>query len=371
MENGQVTFRNVLLAVLTATAMAAADETGPSVLTDARYTVLERASRLALCFSGPIRYSVRRNGSTVTLQFSRTQVAPHPGAAQLVFASGDIEGATITPLAGDSLRVEVALRHTEQYTLAQPVDAGMLVMEVPATVPRPAAGDATRAQGGPRVPENPAPASKSSPVDIRGPLRPPLSGPAVIEPPPARSAEGGDDHAVAEQRWSLTVLNGLLAVAIAGGTTCVALFLLWRRQSKSEKRMAAAGGETDLRDPAEPIPERDVWEPPRDQESADRFGPDVKEVWRDPDDQETLEPYDPVAELAERFRRGYDEVGLAVRLHGTPASPLTAETVAKAAGRGGRLTRMNTARKLGVGRGEVDLAIHLKEYEQRHGGRSQ
>ena len=74
MEDGPVILRFVLAAFLYVAAMSAAAEEKTSVLTETRYSVLEKMSRLTFRITGPIRYAVRGEGGTVSLWFARTRV---------------------------------------------------------------------------------------------------------------------------------------------------------------------------------------------------------------------------------------------------------------------------------------------------------
>jgi hypothetical protein len=66
-------------------------------------------------------------------------------------------------------------------------------------------------------------------------------------------------------------------------------------------------------------------------------------------------------QLARSFRRGSEEITLSRRLHAQPVAPLSVGKMQQMLARSTTQTqRLHAARKLGVGRGELDLALKLK-----------
>jgi hypothetical protein len=90
-----------------------------------------------------------------------------------------------------------------------------------------------------------------------------------------------------------------------------------------------------------------------------------EELFPAADQEERLEEEDGDREtslqLARSFRRGSEEITLARRLHTQPAAPLSVGKMQQMLARSTTQTqRLHAARKLGVGRGELDLALKLK-----------
>ena len=368
----------------------------PSVLTDIRYGVSPACSRVTLVFGGDIRFSTDHGKSLVRLGFSRTRLAPSPRAARLRFSEGLVQNVVVRRVQGDSLSVAVTLREHTTYRCVQPSGGNELHIDV-----FPREGMAVSSQAVTRTPPGDA---KAPVVQSPGITRTPARGTAVpdaatrtpgqgaaasvLHPTAVTRVTAQNEAAEPEARERAIGLIDVAAIARAqietenrppdprarttqkraaapaeagspllliGLMTMVALtsggfvFVIMRRTGSVPARPA----------PSAAVPPQ-VHGPARGMVSPvdeDLLQPGEQEYPADEEDGER----ETSLQLARSFRRGSEEITLARRLHAQPAAPLSVGKMQQMLARSTTQTqRLHAARKLGVGRGELDLALKLK-----------
>jgi hypothetical protein len=344
--------------------LAAAAPVGESVnLTDVRYTPQVGSSRVTLQFDGEVRYSRLGSDGVVRLGFSHTRTAIPPKIRRQLLTSGLVTAITVTPVGGDSLVVAVMLRAGTTYRCVMPSSGNALYIDVapnggqasparfvpvriaPAKLPpqRPAAP--VRASAAAADVSAPAQTSTSSMVDI-----PAIAREQVLAEVRS-SAHGGHEGAPGHQPLAPLMVFGLsvVAVLIPAGSTA-ALVMSFRKKTPR----AAAASRPMPAPYVTPMPERDSY--------AGRTTVQSETLLEEPEpDDESGYEHETSLQLARTFRRGSEEITLARRMHDHTAPQLSHARMEETLTRAGTPTqRLHFARKLGVGRGEMDLAVKLR-----------
>jgi len=340
----------------------------PSVLKDVRYVVQPAFSRVTMHFQGDIKYTAVQQDNRIVIGFPRTRVASPPGAAKLEFKTGHVHGLTIDRITADSIRVIIVLRNRMTYRVVQPkadnqlymdvtVDTGKAVAVASRPPVKPAVRQETSAKGAERksaLVDIPA-IARTQLVDLSQRATAPHTEPQK-ENLQARENQLSPVQAEKNGRTSLSPVFLVLAVAvIAALSTGLLLFVASRRQvgitvaaprSQATQPQSLPGPEPALPAPARPVKNRFAEE--------EEF-PEVDEPERDDD----------TMQLARRFERGQNELSLALRLRGAYAASVGTTKVQKAlTAKKSKAQQLNAARKLGVGRGELELALHLEQLQQ-------
>jgi hypothetical protein len=334
----------------------------PSILKDIRYGVLPAYSRVTLVFGGEIRFSTDHGKSLVRLVFSRTQVAPSPRATRLRFSEGLVQNVVVSRLQGDSVSVAVTLREHTTYRCVQPSGGNEVHIDVfpkegmtaPAVTRAPAQGTAVSVVHSPAVTRAPGQGATAGP-DVReragGLIDVPAIARAQVEAE-TRQADlrvrtASSSGAVLVKAGSPLLLIGLMAmVALTSGG--LVFFVMRLTGSAPVRQVPSSAAPLQLRGQARTTVL-----------SADH------EAFRAEEQEEPAEEEDGGREtslqLARSFRRGSEEITLSRRLHTQPAAPLSVGKMQQMLARSTTQTqRLHAARKLGVGRGELDLALKLK-----------
>jgi hypothetical protein len=217
--------------------------------------------------------------------------------------------------------------------------------------PRPVPVKAPVRENGDSAPKTQQQSSPES-DPVRPPANPMVDIPAVAREQ-LRSEEAARTPRVTENATRspgisptlAVVLSCLIAILITGSG---AAFILSRQNAPAKPVVSprSTGEATAL--------------PAREQAPAEKSVLDLlREVPEGNDDSEFI--YDSSVQLARSFRRGSEEITLARRLHDRPTPQLSGarmdETLSRATTPNQRL---HFARKLGVGRGEMDLAMKLR-----------
>lgn len=327
-----------------------------ALLRDVHYNVQQGISRLTLCIDGGIRYSAVKQENRIVFGFPHTRVGSPPGAARLGFTSGLISGVTIDRVKTDSTRVVVTLRDQTTYRVVQPISGSELLVDVMVDTGAVAAAVKPMRTGPPRaMTQPPKPNPRAGLVDIpsiartqvqegentsRG--RREVQAPSPAAPP------------VAEQQGPAIlslVLVGALAFAGVFGTAI--LLVVASRKSRTATVKTTTASDAAGRRPAFPT---DVIPAASREESPGAFPEEVEEEPPMLDDR--------ALHYARQFRRGHDELEFASRIEELPSGRAIPEVVNRLrATKASPARRISAARKLGVGCGELELAIHLKEVE--------
>ncbi|HTO92869.1 MAG TPA: hypothetical protein VMM80_00815 [Bacteroidota bacterium] len=227
-------------------------------------------------------------------------------------------------------------------TLAFVCAAGAVAAHDSTAVPAGAAPDSARAVVRHRA-VRPADAKKrkAPPIDVRAlaALQAPPDAPALSRP------AGGS-------RSALPLIA--LSLLIAGGSTALILRILARSLRKSPRAPArgaqAAGGAG-----RDGVPSASHC--PREE---DETAPLVAAGGAGADDEED----DPFYGVGKEMRSAREEFALAMRMHAAPMGDGLRRGAVEACGENSSLAeRIKIARRLGVGRGEIDLALRLQKLE--------
>jgi hypothetical protein len=349
------------------TTAAIAAET--ATLTDIRYAALTGHSRVTLQFDGEVRYSPFNAGGIVKLGFSQTRTALPAKARRQLLNSGFVTAITVTPLSGDSLIVALMMRPGTTYRCVMPASGNALHIDVSPTGS--AAASPRAAAVGERRPVSVAlPPAKlpgghpiaqktDTPAAISGPAQPHAQTSVVVD-----IAAIAREQVLAESRAPVghtyaTPQPAVSPVTLLGVSTVVAMVLmgsgalLMAMLRKRSARRRATARPVPVQPPVPPAP-RDPYAV-RTQEA-----PEPVLVDPDPDDESGYE-HETSLQLARTFRRGSEEITLARRMHDRTAPQLSAARMEETLKRASTPTqRLHFARKLGVGRGEMDLAMKLR-----------
>jgi hypothetical protein len=157
----------------------------------------------------------------------------------------------------------------------------------------------------------------------------------------------------------------LISLCVSFGSTVagLGLWVLLRRHNDRRKRKHHALPELNLPAPAQPDADSFTGRFDRKQADAIRFNERIASTVLD-DVEEEFER-ETSLQLARTFRRGSEEIALAQRLHEHAVPAFTPERMDTVLSRATTTTqRLHAARKMGVGRGEFDLAVKLKSMTQ-------
>jgi hypothetical protein len=367
----------------------------PSVLTDIRYVVSPASSRVTLVFGGDIRFSTDHGKSLVRLGLSRTRLAPSPRPSRILYSEGLVRNVVVTRLQGDSLSVAVTLREHTTYRCVQPSGGNEVHIEV---FPKEGMGVASQAvtrppARGTAAPVVHLPASTSASAQVKAgsavkspgitpassrrmagsAAKLPAVAQAIAQDRPAglidvaaivraqvdaenrpagqpRQKMDGVVDAPAESGSPLLLIGMMAMVALTSGGF---VFVVMRRAVPVPVPVRPA--------PAAVLPPQHHGQAHGMLSPADEDQLPAGER-QDPGEEEDGER-ETSLQLARSFRRGSEEIILSRRLHAQPAAPLSVGKMQQMLARSTTQTqRLHAARKLGVGRGELDLAMKLKTF---------
>lgn len=324
-----------------------------ATLTDVRYSTQAGYSRVTLLFRGEVRYSPLASDGGVRLGFSHTGVAIPLKARRQLLNSGLVTAISVSPLPGDSTIVSLTLRPATTYRCVLPASGNALFVDVLPTggqsaLPRPSIASTRRETPMKSEPHTAAAVQSHVPsvhpvIDIPGVAREQLR--AEPTPPPSRA------HMQQSAPASLTpaaalALSAIVVVILTGSGA--ALALAFRSKPGKPPVTAPRAVRSPVALPFQSEPEREI---------AARVLPEDEPE----EDDEPQFAHETSLQLARPFRRSSEEITLARRIHDRTTPQLSAvrmeETLTRATTPSQRL---RFARKLGVGQGEMDLAVKLR-----------
>ncbi|HUI65723.1 MAG TPA: hypothetical protein VL126_12855, partial [Bacteroidota bacterium] len=320
--------RVLTLAFLAATVLSAGPlraQTGAdsTVLGAIDYRAIGGASTLTVNFTAPVHFRFSQNGNRVSIRCAHTRVAHLSGGLDQQFASGGVQSVTVQQVAADSAIVTVLLRAHQSASLSARAAKTMLSLSV-----HPVAF---------ALPEIGALAS------------------------PTKEDSSGAAKAAEPARTDKALLVIVASTAIAASSTVIILLLVARLggrrpwQFSNHLRRERAGlpaasndeGFAQLEDPGE----------------RGSTGPDGTMGANDPAEEGPDEFFD----LGKDLRRQREEIALAMRLHAGPLLDATRSRARSACKSGATAAeRVKMAKRLGIGRGEIELAMRLKNIEEGH-----
>ncbi len=322
-----------------------------ATLTDVRYSTQAGYSRVTLLFRGEVRYSPLASDGMVRLGFSHTGVAIPLKARRQLLNTGLVTAISVSPLPGDSTIVSLTLRPATTYRCVLPASGNALFVDVVPSGGQSAPLRPSIASTRHKTPMNPEPHAAAAVLSPVPSVHPVIDIPGVAreqlraEPPPSRARMQQSAPANLTPAVALA-LSAIVVVILTGSGATLALAF----RSKPGKPPVTA-----------PRPVRSAGALPIQSE------PEREIVARDlPEDEpeEDEEPqfaHETSLQLARSFRRGSEEITLARRIHDRTTPQLSAvrmeETLTRATTPSQRL---RFARKMGVGQGEMDLAMKLR-----------
>ena len=391
-----------------------------SVLKYVRSSVRDGDCRVTFAFEGDVRFSSEQTKGSLRLIFPQTRPATAGTITRKDLASGPVQSITFSRAADGSLLATLTLARGSSYRCVSPAGGGELYVDVhgeaggrsaiagssvpkqnraaaaagaiasetssepartrvaaapaakapaagvrehdgPAGVAgrgtgRSAAGQSTSAQA-----ENPVPI-ENSPVKVSLIDIPALAMSQVetesqeISPAPSSAPE-------ATQASGLSAGMALLIslfVSFVSTATALGAWYLMRRNAVRRTSRHTLPEDAALRAAALPVDEAETGYRGRSEEEARMLNDLIRTSTQDeiPEDENERETS---LQLARTFRRGSEEIALAQRLHDRGTSALTPDRLNEVLSHATTSTqRVQAARKMGVGRGEFDLAMKLK-----------
>jgi hypothetical protein len=298
-----------------------------------------------------VRFSTDHGTSLVRLGLSRTRLAPSSRTSRLLFSEGLVRNVVVTRVQGDSLSVAVALRENTTYRCVQPSGGNEVHIDV---FPKERTGVAGSAPRLPSVAQGTA-QDRAGEQETRDRVIGLIDVAAIaraqveMENPPAGRARQRMDSPVAgpaEAGSPLLLVGMMIMVALTSGGF---VFLVMRRTVPVRVQPVPSA----ILPSQHHSPSRGMVTPA----DEDQLPAGIQE---EPGEEEDGER-ETSLQLARSFRRGSEEITLARRLHAQPAAPLSVGKMQQMLARSTTQTqRLHAARKLGVGRGELDLALKLK-----------
>jgi hypothetical protein len=342
-----------------------------SVLNSVSTSVLGGHTRVAFQFAGDVRFSTEQAKNGVRIVFSRTRAASTPVLNRRLLNAGPLESIGFQRPAMDSIIAVLAFVNGSSYRCVCPASGNELYVDVtgsaavrqaPVVKPAPVKPAPVVAAPPQPAPEQPRNATGSSLVDIPGVARMQMERENAVET--RRAGEAA--------RLTMPVLVAI-SILVSLAVTAVALLLvvrLMRRESApAPVAVAAPAPKASLAAQLSAYQQTSLLHEEDEEEDDMKPEPDrIRALFNAPVREEEPEE-DPGREtslqLARTFRRGSEEITLARKFHERPSPALTPgkmqTAMARATTKGQRLT---AARKLGVGRGEFDLAEKLKAMSQ-------
>jgi hypothetical protein len=329
-----------------------------SRLKDIAYAVHDTVSKMTFAFEGPATYSAARSGHALVITFSGMRADKRLHGVRRLAEKGMIRSIAVTPQPDEVVAVTVNMGDSARYRIVHAQSPRTFSLEVlgraPVTVQKkkPSAPFKTAV-----VQSSVAPRSGRAVVDIVG---------------IARGQMEQESHTAATVKGTPTMNIGhppaaasLLLAAVVGFplvTGMAILMLMYYRKRK--RRLVLARVETPLNiEPVVEEPAVALVEVPVLEQSAMIEAPLLAAAIETVDVQ--CAANEQSFQIAQSMLQGNEQADLARRFAGE-TSELTRNRIRKAcATKTARTHRMRVAKRLGVGKGEVELAIKLRDIAAR------
>lgn len=400
----RATLCDLMVCVLLLTGGAMAGEQ-TSVLQDVRATTKSGTCRVTFTFAGDVRFSSEQGNGFVRLVFPDTRPASAGTIARRNFANGPVERIAFSRAADGSLVATLALSGGSSYRCVSPSGGRELYVDVhgsaavrtpppQAQVRKPVASPArtgaasvpaaaatkgaikaavtpsrTAPNAGislahvPRVPEAGAhaPAETQSLIDIPALARRQME-PESQASTPVRATKPAPAPAAGFPIGIALLMS--MSISLVSTVTGFGVWYLLRRRAARRHRSPFVFAEAAATSGSRPMHDTAL----ADEESEARREALLKQMLgRDmlEDDQEEDGERETSLQLARTFKRGSEEITLTKRFHDQATPVLTSDRMDNVLSHATTPTqRLHAARKLGVGRGEFDLALKLKSMVQ-------
>ena len=334
-----------------------------SVLRNVRCVAASGHSRIEFSLAGTIRYSVEKEGNTVVFNFVATKAALSPGAARVGSRNGVIARILVDSIPGNIARVRVILRGDAEHRITEPDQPGLLFMDLYGDSSLQKTLPASFKHSRVKKQQPPLPESRtSSLVDIASIARSQVTAPQEKLPEQSSTETLGKTE-TSQPGAGLQKLNGTLFVIflVAGvGVTVVGLVYLGLTrlharqgapQTKVEglntmpAKLESPPFEASQPSPGEHVPQSEIVDEPDPRAEADAH----------------------MVLFAERFHRSQGEFHLTYKLE---KEKFQRSSVSRLLNNSDKVDtksqRVKIAKKLGIGQGEVNLAFHLKGFQDGH-----
>jgi hypothetical protein len=332
----------ILLVLFFLTPSAGSGE--PSELNGIRYNVQPTRSRVTFRFTGAVAYAAAKRDSIITVVFRNVTVGSPPGEARLSFVSGAVQGVRIQRAGNDSAIATIHLRKRDRVEYSGSDDGSALFVDVLGDRQETAAVDEEKplAHIGESKPSHESPPITADPVTL-----------AVAAE--QATASGLPTHRTVDpQRPSDSGV--LISVFISLIVATVGTLAILRFAVRKENRKRDA--EIQLMDT---MPEADTLSLPRVTELSLAEPEELSARFS----QTETDAEDPALTLAQRFRRSRSDLDFAIQLSSLPyPNPSGKELIATEAASLSRAQRTILAKRLGVGRGELDLIANLSRMQE-------
>lgn len=344
-----------------------------TVLKDVRTSVQGGHTRVAFQFSGDVRFSTEPIANGVRIVFTKTRAATPGALSRQVLNAGPLESVGFQRPAIDDLVAVLAFAPGSTYRCMCPASGNELYVDVRGSA-------AARVVVAPKpAPVRTAPAQAAVVPPAADGATGRTAGSALIDIPAVakhqmdgEGSESGTRGRTAGDAGALSFpLLVLVSVAVSLAVTAVALVVIVRMLRTVPEPVAATVPVATV--PPAPPEKVKAYQQYRVAMEADdddmKPEPErIRELFGAPAREEEVEEdagRETSLQLARSFRRGSEEITLARKFHERPSPALTPAKMQTAMARATTKTqRLTAARKLGVGRGEFDLAEKLKTMSQ-------
>jgi hypothetical protein len=360
----------MILGLLVWSTIAFAED--PSVLKDVNTSVTGGHTRVAFQFDGDVRFSTEQAKNGIRILFSRTRAAAPQVLNRQAPNAGPLESIGFQRPATDNLVAVLTFVAGSTYRVMCPSGGNALYVDVNGSA-------AVRQAAAPRTaPVRTAPAVAAAQTPVAEPSHVSSGSSLVDIPAVARrqmELEGTADlhtgrTATGAVRFTTAEIVALSVVISLIGTALVLVLVV--RATRREKVVAPVAVPVAAAAPVAQVAQ------PRVHRQAERISDPDDDMKPEPDriralfnaPQREEEPEEDQGretslQLARTFRRGSEEITLARKFHEHPSPALTPAKMQTAMARATtKSQRLTAARKLGVGRGEFDLAEKLKSLSQ-------
>jgi hypothetical protein len=339
-----------------------------SVLNSVSTSVQGGHTRVAFRFGGDVRFSTEQTKNGVRIVFSRTRAASMQVLSRRLLNAGPLEVIGFQRPAMDSIIAVLTFVSGSTYRCVCPSSGNELYVDV---------------HGSAAVRRAPAPVQAAT-VPVVTPAPQPVPEPAhatagssLIDIPGVAKKQmeqenAGEARRAGEPVQLSTLMLVVISVSISLAVTAIALLLV-ARMLRREPAPAVVAPVTPAQAASMAAKVGAYRQKPllQEEEEDDDMRPEperIRALFNVPVREEEPEEdagRETSLQLARTFRRGSEEITLARKFHDRPSPALTPAKMQTAMARATtKSQRLNAARKLGVGRGEFDLAEKLKSLSQ-------
>ena len=330
---------------------------------NARYTVYGNYSRFSLLFKGPVKHTESLENGKLTVDLTGITTSVSQSGSMLQFKDGLVRSATVGRIVNGSTRVTLLLRNgCERYEIKREVAQGPLKIDIfpnPFSVkPRTLAFSSIPMKKVAKEAEQEA-VQKDQIVDLRALVRSQIEEAGATKPPSATEKSKSQPLVDFRSEAAKSALPWLLLMCASLIVTICSLIIMvvraLRRIKQARSADALRASLQHLRTSASGLGSQgriagvdrgNTFELSERSEDRDHFSM-------------------PAVALAEQYHRSQGDIELAMKLReqGVQKVPTRKVKVIKAS-KGRTKGKVTLARKLGMGKGELDLASKLHKLQE-------